>query len=123
MSVSALECMVEREREEKHNIENTNAEKLFHLSGMRFGFDLFGFFFFFICRNSSEPILSIFQAALISNGTCKYSAAFHHFGVRAKHLLLHSCDLLGRESMSCMMTGIVFFISLSVVFPGKNGYL
>lgn len=81
------------------------------------------FFFFFICRNSSEPILSIFQAALISNGTCKYSAAFHHFGVRAKHLLLHSCDLLGRESMSCMMTGIVFFISLSVVFPGKNGYL
>lgn len=46
MSVSALECMVEREREEKHNIENTNAEKLFHLSGMRFGFDLFGFFFF-----------------------------------------------------------------------------
>lgn len=52
-----------------------------------------------------KQYFSIFQAALISDGTCKYSAAFHHFGVTARHLLLHSCDLLGRESKSCMMTG------------------
>ena len=68
-------------------------------------------------------LFSIFQAALISNGTCKYSTASHHFCVRARRLLLHGCDFLGRESKSYMITGIVFSLSLFVVFPGKEGYL